>query len=157
MKGFLTSFQIDTKQWKSLAGMVKISLPDFNKEWRELAREVEEESEWGSLRYVQSAQKTERYGEESLEAGSKHRVSLGLSGFQSRRAPRIFFTGTGGKQSSLPTAEWQKRLCAVLGKGKTPENEHPLLSQGNLSYDQNKRAYERARVSFTAEDFSFKY
>jgi len=105
---------IDTSQWKSLAGMMKGSLTDFNKEWRELSCEVGKEGEWGSLRYVESAQKTKRYGEEALEAGARHRVSLGLSGHQSKAAPRIIFTGTGGKKSDLTTADWQKRLCQAL-------------------------------------------
>ena len=116
-KIIVTSFQIDPSQWKSLAGMVKGSLTDFNKEWRELSYEVGEEGEWGSLRYVESAQKTERYGEEALEAGARHRVSLGLSNHQSKAAPRIIFTGTGGKKSDLTTADWQKRLCQVLLNG----------------------------------------
>lgn len=42
--------QIDIKEWKSLVGMVKVSLLDFNKEWCELFYEVGEEGEWGSLR-----------------------------------------------------------------------------------------------------------
>ena len=96
--------------------MVKTSLTDFEKEWRQLSYEVGEEGEWASLRQVQSAQNQERYGEEALESGSKHRISLG---FQSNKAiPRIFFTGTGGVKSDLTTAEWQKRLCAVLVNGK---------------------------------------
>ena len=97
--------------------MVKASLPDFNKEWRELSYEVGEEGEWGSLRQVQSVQKQARYGEEALESGSKHRISLGF--FNSKSTPRIFFTGTGGMRSSNLTAvDWQKKLCAVLVNGK---------------------------------------
>lgn len=98
--------------------MVKGSLTDFNKEWRERSCEVGKEGEWGSLRYAESAQKTERYGEEALEAGARHKVSLGLSGHQSKAAPRIIFTGTGGKKSDLTTADWQKRLCQALLNGK---------------------------------------
>lgn len=110
--------QIDTKQWKSLAGMVKANLRDFNKEWRVLSYEVEGEGDWGSLRQVQSGQKHERYGEDALDSGSKHKISLGF--YNSKSAPRIFFTSTGGTKSSLSDADWQKKLCAVLvnGKGK---------------------------------------
>ena len=96
--------------------MVKANLRDFNKEWRELSYEVGEEGEWGSLRQVQSAQKHERYGEEALESGSKHRISLGF--YNSKSTPRIFFTGTGGMKSGLSDADWQKKLCAVLVNGK---------------------------------------
>ena len=96
--------------------MVKASLPDFNKEWRELSYEVGEEGEWGSLRKGQSVQKQARYGEEALESGSKHRISLGFFNFKS--TPRIFFTGTGGMKSNLTAADWQKKLCAVLVNGK---------------------------------------
>lgn len=95
--------------------MVKASLADFDKEWRELSYEVGEEGEWASLRQVQSAQKQERYGEEALESGSKHRISLG---FHYKSTPRIYFTGTGGIKSDLTTADWQKKLCAVLVNGK---------------------------------------
>lgn len=96
--------------------MVKASLPDFNKEWRELSYEVGEEGEWGSLRQVQSVQNQGRYGEEALESGSKHRISLGF--YNSKMTPRIFFTGTGGMKSNLVAADWQKKLCAVLVNGK---------------------------------------
>ena len=96
--------------------MVKANLPDFNKEWRELSYEVGEEGEWESLRQVQSVEKHERYGEEALESGSKHRISLGF--YNSKSTPRIFFTGTGGMKSVLTNADWQKKLCAVLVNGK---------------------------------------
>lgn len=96
--------------------MVKASLPDFNKEWRELSYEVGEEGEWGSLRQVQSVQKQVRYGEEALESGSKHRISVGF--YNSKSTPRIFFTGTSGMKSNLIAADWQKKLCAVLVNGK---------------------------------------
>lgn len=108
--------QIDPKQWKSLPGMVKASLTFFNKEWRGLSCEVSEEGEWGSLRQVQSVQKLAQYGEEALQSGSKHRISLGFHPYKS--TPRIFFTGTGGIKSDLKTADWQKKLCAVLPNGK---------------------------------------
>jgi len=110
--------QIDTKQWKSLAGMVKANLRDFNKEWRLLSYEVDGEGDWGSLRQVQSGQKHARYGEDAIDSGSKHKISLGF--YNSKSAPRIFFTGTGGMKSKLSDADWQKKLCAVLvnGKGK---------------------------------------
>ena len=111
-------FQVNTSQWKSLAGMVKLSLVDFNKEWKELSYEVGEEGEWGSLKYTQiDVKKEERYGEDVLEAGSKARVSLGLRS-QSKVSPRILFSGTGGKKSDLASAEWQKRLCQVLRNGE---------------------------------------
>lgn len=110
-------FQVNTSQWKSLAEMVKLSLVDFNKEWKELSYEVGEEGEWGSLRYTQNVKKEERYGEDVLEAGSKARVSLGLRS-QSKVSPRILFSGTGGKKSDLTSAEWQKRLCQVLRNGE---------------------------------------
>ncbi|XP_020617628.1 uncharacterized protein LOC110055547 [Orbicella faveolata] len=125
---------IDTKQWKSLAAMVKASLPDFNKEWRELSYEVGEEGEWGSLRQVQSVQKQVRYGEEALESGSKHRISLGF--YNSKSTPRIFFTGTSGMKSNLTAADWQKKLCAVLvnvcsGRDLTYVNRRLFLSARN--------------------------
>ena len=97
--------------------MVKLSLVDFNKEWKELSYEVGEEGEWASLKYTQNVKKEERYGEDVLEAGSKARVSLGLR-FQSKVSPRILFSGTGGKKSDLTSAEWQKRLCQVLRNGE---------------------------------------
>ena len=100
--------------------MVKASLPDFNKEWRELSYEVDEEGEWKSLRQVQSVQKQTRYGEEALESGSKHRISLGF--YNSKSTPRIFFTGTGGMKSNLSDADWQKKLCAVLVNGKAKKD-----------------------------------
>ena len=98
--------------------MVKESLVNFNKEWKELSHEVDEEGEWANIRYTRTVQNKERYGEESLEAGSRHRISLGLSGFLSKTPPKILFTGTGGKKSDLTTADWQKRLCRVLVNGK---------------------------------------
>lgn len=97
--------------------MVKLSLEDFNKEWKELSYEVGEEGEWGSLKNTRNVKKEERYGEDVLEAGSKARVSLGLR-FQSKVSPRILFSGTGGKKSDLTNAEWQKRLCQVLRNGE---------------------------------------
>lgn len=117
--------QIDTKQWKSLAGMVKASLADLSKEWRELSYEVGEEGEWANLRQVQSAQKQARYGEEALESGSKHRISLGFH--YTKSTPRIFFTGTGGMKSDLTAADWQKKLCAVLVNGKGKNDSHLSL------------------------------
>ena len=97
--------------------MVRTSLRDFEKEWRQLSNEVSQEGEWASLRQVKSAQQHERYGEEALESRSKHRMSLGFK-YNLKGKPRIFFTGTGGVKSKLTTAEWQKRLCAVLVNGK---------------------------------------
>ena len=115
---FFLCFQIDTKQLKSLPGMVTMSLSDFTKEWQELAHEVTQPgSEWDNLRYADGSIKNERYGEEALDAGSRHRVSVGFT-VQTKVAPRILFTGTGGKKSDLSTADWQKRLCQVLVNGE---------------------------------------
>lgn len=77
--------------------MVKLSLKDFNKEWKELSYEVGEKGEWASLKYTQNVKKEERYAEDVLEAGSKARVSLGLP-FRSKVPPRILFSSTGGKK-----------------------------------------------------------
>lgn len=130
---------IDTSQWRSLSGMVKESLVNFNKEWKELSHEVDEEGEWANIRYTRAVQNKERYGEESLEAGSGHRISLGLSGFLSKTPPKILFTGTGGKKSDLTTADWQKRLCRVLvnvcSKDLTTVNKLLFVSARNgISY-----------------------
>ena len=96
--------------------MVKLSLKDFNKEWKELSYEVGEEGEWKN---VQNVKKKERYAEDVLEAVSKARVSLGLS-FQSKVLPSKLFSSTGGKKNNLTNAgaEWQKRLCQVLRNGE---------------------------------------
>ncbi|KAL9967253.1 hypothetical protein ACROYT_G025438 [Oculina patagonica] len=154
---------IDIKQWKSLAVMVKASLADFDKEWRELSYEVSEEGEWASLRQVQSALKQERYGEEALESGSKHRISLG---FHYKSTPRIYFTGTGGIKSDLTTADWQKKLCAVLvnvcsGSDLTYVNSRLFLSARNginffeLSVHQDKSTVQNllmnTDVSFSVQ------
>lgn len=82
--------------------MVKLSLKDFNKEWKELSYEVGEKGEWASLKYTQNVKKEERYAEDVLEAGSKARVSLGLP-FRSKVPRRILFSSTGGKKKILQT------------------------------------------------------